>query len=273
MPPRLHLAELEDQPWLPGLLRDGVRDVLDALLTRQRFYDGVVPAVRALLETTGERTLLDLASGGGGGTRLVAEQLRAQGLPVTVRFTDRHPNADALARVQALGDPDFQYEPVSVDALDGGGDRPGVRTMATAAHHFTPDALRALIGAVVARNVPLAFYDLAASPTLRRLPLPVAVLALAINGVLVALATMAIVPTLRPRRWSRLFVTYLPPLLPLVVAFDGGISALRSYTADELLAIARSAPGADRYHWDAGVAGHAVWMTGWPSNDGQERTA
>jgi hypothetical protein len=77
-------------------------------------------------------------------------------------------------------------------------------------------------------------------------------------------ASLAIVPAVRPFRMSRLLFSCLPPLIPFVVAWDGTVSALRAYTPDELLAIARTVPGGGRYHWRAGSAGRALYLTGVP---------
>jgi hypothetical protein len=55
----------------------------------------------------------------------------------------------------------------------------------------------------------------------------------------------------RPFRWSRLFWTYLVPVVPLMVLFDGVVSCLRVYTPDEMLAMARDV-ASDSYEWDAG---------------------
>ena len=49
---------------------------------------------------------------------------------------------------------------------------------------------------------------------------------------------------------SRLLLTYVLPVIPLLVAWDGTASALRAYTPQELLALAASVPGAERYTWE-----------------------
>ena len=51
---------------------------------------------------------------------------------------------------------------------------------------------------------------------------------------------------------------------PLLVAWDGTVSALRAYAPEELLAAAHAVPGADGYVWNSGVRGRAVFLTGIP---------
>ena len=82
---------------------------------------------------------------------------------------------------------------------------------------------------------------------------------------LLFLGSLALVPLARPFRLSRLLFTYLLPAIPALVAWDGTVSALRAYTPDELLELARSVPGSERYSWEAGVSGQALYLTGAPT--------
>lgn len=261
---RVHAVELEDLPWVPSVLRDGGTDLLDLGFAKTGFYDGVADKLAALLAATGERRLHDLCSGGGGGALQLRERLREQGVAFALTLTDRFPNAAGAARVAALGDPDTRYASEPADAMAAGGDAPGVRTMSGALHHFRPEDVTRLIGAVVARRLPLAFFDVAASPAIRKLPWVLAPLPLALNMLMLAVGSLALTPLVRPARPASWLFTYVLPLIPALVAWDGTISALRAYTPDELLALARAVPGADGYRWDAGVAGRALYLTGAP---------
>jgi hypothetical protein len=124
--------------------------------------------------------------------------------------------------------------------------------------------VKALLGGVVARRAPLAFFDVAASPAIRKAPLLVLPLAMAVNMALLFLASLVLTPLIRPFRLSRLLLTYALPLIPLLIAWDGTVSALRAYTPEELLALARSVPGAEGYTWEAGSSGQALYLTGVP---------
>ena len=53
-------------------------------------------------------------------------------------------------------------------------------------------------------------------------------------------------PRMRPFRWSRLLLTYLLPLIPLVVLWDGLVSCCRTRTPQELLALTKDFP---QYDW------------------------
>lgn len=64
---------------------------------------------------------------------------------------------------------------------------------------------------------------------------------------LIPLLVLLFMPLVRPRRVLPLVLTYLPPVLPLVIWWDGFASTLRTYTVVELRAIARdvAVPGYD----------------------------
>jgi hypothetical protein len=262
---RIHLFELEDLDWVPRPIRDGGTDLLDLAFDRLGFYAGVAPRLSEVLAKTGRTNVVDLCSGGGGGTLQTWRSLDPRTRePLSLRLTDRHPSAAAIARVESLGDPHVQYVTESVDAMQGGGESAGVRTMSGALHHFTPEAVKQLVSGVVARGEPLVFFDVAASPALRRAPIVLLPLAMAVNMLALFVGSLLLVPLARPFRLSRFLLTYLVPAIPTLVAWDGTVSALRAYAPDEVLAIARSAPGASRYAFDAGVEGRALWLTGVP---------
>ena len=260
---RLQLFELEDQPWVPALVRDGATDLLDLLFARIGMYRPLAPAFAAFMQVTGQRRWLDVCSGGGGGALAMREALvaLAQG-PDAITLTDRYPNAAAQARVVARADPSVRYLPEPVDALAVPPHPPALRTMFGALHHFPPVVVQRVLQAAVAERVPIAFVDVAASPALRAVPVALAPVAALPNLVMLVLIALLLTPLARPFRWSRLVWTYLVPAIPILFAWDGTVSALRAYTPAELLALARSIPGGDRYEWDARRAGQALMLTG-----------
>ncbi len=263
---RVQWLELEDIPALPAVIRDGGTDLLDLGFATMGFYNGVVPHLAALLTERRATDVVDLCSGAGGGTLLLREALRNAGQSPTFTFTDRFPNAAGIAKVAALGDPKTRYLPDPVDAMDGGGDRPGVRTMSSALHHFPPEAIAQLVGGIVARGEPLAFFDVAGDANLRKMPALFAPVAMIFNFSVLFLVALLTTPLVRPFRLSRLLLTYPLPLIPFLFGWDGTVSALRAYLPEDLLAIAQSVPGAETYTWSAGVAGKALYLTGVPTH-------
>lgn len=262
---RVHAFEFEDLPWVPAAVRDGARDLLDVMFARVHFYRPLAPMLRDLLRDTGCRALTDVCSGSGGGALQMLAALDALGHgDVTVRLSDRFPNEAAIARVQAAGDPRVRYEAAPVDALDAPADADAVRTCFGALHHFRPDEVQRILARAVEARAPIALFDVAASPTLRRLPLALAPVMAVPNLAALFVVALALVPLARPFRASRVVWSYGLPLIPALYAWDGTVSALRAYAPEELLALARAVPGAGAYDWRCERAGAALALMGRP---------
>lgn len=261
---RLHLVELEDCAWLPAPIRDAAIALLDTGAERLALYDGVMPALKAVLDRSRHTHLVDLCSGAGGPALRMRTLLRRTGHAVSLTLSDLHPSRVGIDRVAAAQEDGVRYLASPVDATTGGADAEGVRTMFGALHHFPPDAASRLIAGVVARRQPLCVVDVAASPALRRLPLIAALPAMGLNAVMLVLVALALMPLVRPVRVPHLLLTYALPVVPLLFAWDGTVSALRAYTPAEVLAIAEGVPGGDGYTWSAGASGRALYLTGVP---------
>jgi hypothetical protein len=262
---RIHAVELEDLPWVPRAIRDGGTDLLDVLFAKARFYRALAPELIALLDQCGLRTVHDVCSGGGGGALAMRAELAAVNrADVSFALSDRYPNDAARARVAALSDDTLSYRAEPVDALEAAADPRAVRTMFGALHHFRPQEVTRILQSAVDSGAPIALVDVAASPTLRRLPTFVAPIAAVPNLAMLFLVALALVPFARPFRWSRVLLSYALPLIPALFAWDGTISALRAYTPEELLAMTRSLRGGDTYEWRAGRAQNALFLTGRP---------
>jgi hypothetical protein len=66
-----------------------------------------------------------------------------------------------------------------------------------------------------------------------------------------ALMPFFFTPWIRPFRWSRLFWTYLIPVVPFVFLFDGIVSCLRTYRPEELREMVGELTAAG-YQWQIG---------------------
>jgi len=161
------------------------------------------------------------------------------GLDITVCLSDHNPDLEAFERSCRLAQQAITYCPKPVDAAQVPSTLHGFRTLFSAFHHLRPAEARATLANAVAQGEGLAVFECAERSILALLlvlPTPLRVL----------LAT----PCIRPFRWSRLFWTYLVPVLPLVLLFDSLVSCLRIYNVQELHGLTA---GLDRYRWDIGT--------------------
>lgn len=240
---RLQLFELEDQDWLPGAIRNAITDFLQFAVTVSSLYRPFAARLARALAATGANRVIDLCSGAGGPWPQLRRDVDGvrQGA-VRVVLTDWFPNLRAFERLrdETPSTFDFSAEPVSAMRVD---ERlAGFRTLFSSFHHFRPDEAARIVGDAVASGQGIAIAE-----STQRHPLLIGYML--VTPLLVLLTS----PFQRPFRWSRLFWTYVVPVVPLAVMFDGIVSCLRTYTPEELLDLAASVPGADGYRWEAGV--------------------
>ena len=159
----------------------------------------------------------------------------ALGVEATVTCSDLYPDSATAGRLRR--EPGFSMHPEPVSATAVPADIEGTRTLFTALHHFEPEQVRAmLLDAQTARRHFAAFEITHRS-----------IKGLATTCLAPVLA-LFLLPRVRPRRWLPLLLSYLPPLVPLAIAWDGMVSTLRSYRVEELEAMVAEFGTAD-YEW------------------------
>lgn len=241
MIPRLHLFEVEDSPLLPSLIRDMMTEYLHWVMDFAGPYDPAAACIASLLRNADTVRVVDLASGGTGPwPRLLPLVTAALGAAPQVTLTDLHPNRAAFARAERSSNGAIRGHREPVDAMAVPSSLPGVRTMFTGLHHLSPEQVRALMHDAAAQRQPFVAFELT-----RR---SVGGVLLMVSSVLLVLASA---PFIRPFRLERLVLTWLIPVLPIFIVWDGVVSALRTYTPSELrtLAAGVKVPG---YVWRAG---------------------
>lgn len=237
---RRQLFELEDLRWWPRLFRDAVTDYLVTAQRTTRIYNGFAPRLASALKRSGATRVIDLCSGAGGPWTELLPALRAEGIEISLCLTDKYPNAVAFASMaKQMPGASFVREPV--DATQVPAKLAGFRTMFTSFHHFDPRQAKAILAAAARDRQGIAIFEGTARTA-------VALMLMS----LVPLTVWLLTPNVRPFRWSRLFWTYLLPVVPAAVLFDGLASCMRTYTVEELLGMAREVD-AQGFEWAAGL--------------------
>lgn len=265
---RIHFFELEDFPWFPQTLRNGITDFLEFLTARTHLFRSIAPLLANALTRSGAQRVVDLCSGSGGPWR----SLKSRGQPgilasMPVVLTDFFPNPQAWDEATRAAGDSLGTHPLPVDARRVPDTLTGFRTLFSAFHHFAPTAARQIIGDAVAQRQGIAIFE-----STQRHPLMLAYM------LLTPLLVMLTVPFQRGLSLTKLFWTYVIPLLPLCVMFDGIVSCLRTYTPAELRGLVEAVPGADDYDWQYGVARLGplpvgiTYMLGYPRPAARDRT-
>jgi hypothetical protein len=261
---RLQLFEFEDLPWFPRAIRAGMMDYLRFMISALGTYQPIVPLLKQALATTGDSDILELCAGAGGGTEGVLRTLQATGLPqARICLTDLYPQPDAW-QLLASRTPGLTFEPSSVDATAVPSGLRGFRTVFSAFHHFPPTVAEALLTDAVRQKAGIGVFEGAGKHWGEIL------LALTVLPV----AQLLITPCIRPFRVSRLFFTYVVPLIPLFTIWDGCVSILRMYPPEQLLSLAQRADPESSFDWQAGKIRHwwgpqVTYLVGTPKKIGR----
>jgi hypothetical protein len=155
-------------------------------------------------------------------------------------LTDKYPNPVASQNVTTTLESNVSPYPLPVDATNVPRELKGFRTMFTSFHHFAPEQAHEILQNAVDADEGIGVFEVT-----RRAPVGIAVV---VGWVLFLFFHT---PWVRPFRWSRLFWTYLVPVIPIALMFDGVISCLRTYRPAELRLLVEKL-NSTNYRWDIG---------------------
>ena len=236
---RKHLFEFEDQPWFPRLIRAYMQDHLTFMGNLSApAYQGFVEKLKTAMERLGQQELLDLCSGSGGPARMIVQLLRSQGLEANARLSDLFPNVAAYRFLEKETGGVLRGVEYPVDATNVPEELKGFRLLANGFHHFPPPQAARVLADAVTKQQGIAVIEMVNRSFL-------AFLSVGIGLVLALLSA----PFIKPFRLSRLSFTYLIPLIPLCLLWDGIVSCLRVYSPVEMRDLVLQLDTKE-YEWD-----------------------
>ncbi|MFZ0038970.1 MAG: hypothetical protein WAK91_16210 [Candidatus Acidiferrales bacterium] len=240
--PRIQFIELHEQPGCPSFLRDEITDALQFGLNSLKTYAPITPLLQSALDSTHSRSIIDMCSGAAGPWLDLSQRLHADAqASFRILLTDKYPNIGAFEKIKEASGNQIDFNPGPIDAMNVPVELKGFRTMFTTFHHFSPDEARAVLQNAVDAGQGIGIFEVT-----RRAPATIGLI------FLWSLMSLAFTPWIRPFRWSRLVCTYVLPLIPFVLLFDGLVSCLRAYRPQELREIVATL-NATGYEWRIGV--------------------
>lgn len=235
---RVHLFEFEDQKWFPGFLRNYVTDFLQFLSNKVKVYEPVVAIIQLTIQKTNVNKIIDLGSGSGGGVLWLGKELQKKELGLKIILTDLYPNSAAFKHTAKQSEI-FDYYTQPVDAKNVPGNLSGFRTMFLSFHHLKPKDARMVLQDAIESNQPIGIFEIQD----RGIP---SIIAMFLSPLSVFITT----PFIRPFRFCRLIFTYLIPVVPLVVLWDGVVSCLRTYSVNEMKDLVETLINKERFIWE-----------------------
>ena len=195
-----------------------------------------------VIRTSGATGIIDLCSGRSGPILPLETELRRLGTSIPVVLTDKYPDAGVISLFAQSAHPGVTWLPESIDAMHVPAGLSGLRTLFNSFHHFRPDQARAILADAWRNRQPIAIFEI----TQRKPWRVVTSFPASFFGVFLLIFLM------RPKRPLWWLGTWIIPIIPLVVGWDGLVSHLRSYTPRELMAMTAAMNG-EGYRWETGT--------------------
>jgi hypothetical protein len=232
---RVQVFQFTSQPWFPERLSRLVDEFLRWFVKKVGAARPFVPFLDEALQHAQAPVLFDLQTGAGSGASVVRDALPAE---IEIR---------------------------QIDLEDFRADRPGVYAIINGFHRLSAPQAQAVLAAIVRERRVIAIVEGNNNGWWQAV------------GMLVFSPLTAILsaPFVRPFRLSRLLFTYLIPLLPLLIAFDGAAALFKLYGPRDLDELMERA-GASGYVWNSGKAdngrgGKIIYGIGYPEEAGSAK--
>jgi len=257
---RIHGFEFGDQTWCPALIGDAITEYLRVIERAMGSHTFVLPVVEEALEASGADRIVDLCSGGAGTSAELRSLFAERGRDLELVLTDLKPNLDAFDGAEAQGKGRVRVIRESIDASKVPADLVGLRTIFNAFHHFQPE-----LGRQVLTDAMKAQQSIVVIEVTER------TLANALGVWLIPWFVAFTMPFMRPVRPAWLLLTYVIPIIPLVIAWDGVVSHLRTYSVSELQCLGDALDDYG-YTWKIGrtqrgkMPAHFTWLVGTPTH-------
>jgi hypothetical protein len=231
-------------------------DFLSYLSNQLDIFKPTVPIIGKALEASTENTIVDLGSGAGGGWLKLSTHLKENYPDIQIILSDYFPNIAAMSSI-AQHTSNVKFIEESIDARKVPKKIKGLRTLFLAFHHFKPKDAALILQNAVDDNQPICVFE----GQERSLP---SILGMVLSPITLLVST----PFIKPFEFKRLVFTYLIPILPILVLWDGVVSCLRTYSISELKELVLRLDGNERFNWEVNTVksgpGKILYLIGVP---------
>lgn len=229
---RKQLFEIQDKPWCPEAVRNGVTELLLLNLKILRVYEPTIPFLAEFSRMAGGKWI-DLCAGSGGGSILLKQKMPGQIKELIL--TDLYPHKE----LKNLPEGVTNY-PEPVDAGNVPAHLKGFRTLYTSFHHLPDEVALGVLRNAMETKTPIGIFEFTDRTLL--------CLLMVIPSFFFS---FFLVPLIFPWKLSRFFWTYVIPLIPLTAFVDIIMSCFRTRNVSELSDMLSHLKSAD-YEWEIG---------------------
>lgn len=214
-------------------------DFLQFTANKFDFYKDLGPLLNRGMSSVHTTNIIDLASGGGGGWMSLIPHVKEEIPDAKITLTDYYPNIPAF-ELNVKKHPDvLGFYDKSVDARNVPSELKGLRTQFLSLHHFRPDDARKILQNAVDSGQPIAIFEAQQRSV-----------AHFIQFFFSPINVLILTPFIKPFSLGRIFFTYVLPLVPIFVWWDGLVSVLRTYSKKELEQLVSELNNHEKFDWE-----------------------
>ncbi len=248
---RLELFEFEDFDWLPSIIRSGVTNLIIVLHNAMGTSKVISKLILEVNKKSNFNQIIDLGSGSGGPMIDVINEINEsdEHKKMNLILTDYYPSPTVIEKINNGDFPNVSYQISSLDATNIANAPKGLKTMVASFHHMKPATAEKILHSAQSNNQPILIYEIAKNT------IPTILWWLLLPFSLLVLVLMCLILTLfvRPLTFKQLLFTYLIPIIPIVYAWDGQASIMRTYTFKDVESILDGIKK-EGYHWEVNDA-------------------
>ncbi len=258
---RIHLFEFEDFHWFPGWLRECMTQYIIAVHKLINSSQDLIKLINKALGSTNSKHIYDLCSGSGGPMPQVYQKLKKENKDILLTLSDLYPHKKAIQEYNSAKIEGVDYCETFQNAADFDPDKKGLRTMICSLHHMTPEIAKDILKEAQKSKQPFLAYEISDNS----FPKWIWWIAFPINIITVLIITAMV----RPMTWQQIIFTYIIPILPIVIAWDGAVSNARTYTLQDMDILLDGMEKKD-YKWETGTIkgkmGNKLYLMGMPQS-------
>ena len=219
---RMQLFEVADWETFPAVLRFYMVAFLDRLHEMVGSAEVLGDRLSRVLEQHDLNHVQDFCSGNGGLARDVFQSIRQKQTGLTWTMSDKFPQS--LESIQGM---DYLEQSIDVTNTEQWPKcEQTLHTIFCAFHHFTPAEARQILEHSQQEKLHLCVFEMSNNAQ------PKYIWWLAILSAFVT--CLILTPTIKGVTLKQLLFTYLIPILPICIAWDGAVSNARTYTKSDL---------------------------------------
>ena len=219
---RMQLFEIADREDFPSELRTYMVSFLDRLHQMVGSADVLAERMATRMQTEGLERVQDFCSGHAGLASDVFQRLQTSKNGLRWSLSDKFPQEVSLPEGMV-------YHTDSLDVTDVAAWPIASKTLYTifcAFHHFTPEQTRRILEHAQQHRLPICIFEMSNNAQ------PKYIWWLAILSAF--LTCLLLTPTIKGVTARQLLFTYILPILPFCIAWDGAVSNARTYTPADL---------------------------------------